>query len=66
MTHAHNSSRSERLLSYLLDILCGRSYDDDNRARVLGMLMAIAVMIPVTFVLFYMKEITYFLLPLFL
>lgn len=66
MTHAHNSSRSERLLSSLLDILCGRSYGDDNRARVLGMLMAIAVMLPVTFVLFYMKEITYFLLPLFL
>lgn len=65
MTHAYPASRRSRLLSFLLDICCGKSYDADERERVLALLMAAAIVAPVTLVLLYMKEITYFLIALF-
>ena len=58
MSHAYTSSRSKRLLSSLLDILCGKSYadNDDDQARLTALVQVIVIMTPLTLLLFYSKE----------
>lgn len=66
MAHAYTSSRSKRLLSSLLDILCGKSYaGDDDQEKLIALVQTVVVMTPLILLLFYSKEFFHLIVSVF-